>query len=88
MIYDSAQGNITIAVAGDSMITRPMSMFKEERFLKLVDLLRSADASKEIHLHLIDLGFQQPSHGRGAGGTGGAAVASGPIQALRHRDHH
>ncbi|MEE9261635.1 MAG: CapA family protein [Dehalococcoidia bacterium] len=45
MIYDSAQGNITIAVAGDSMITRPMSMFNEERFLKLVDLLRSADAS-------------------------------------------
>ncbi len=45
MIYDSAQGNITIAVAGDSMITRPMSMFKEKRFLKLVDLLRSADAS-------------------------------------------
>ena len=45
MVYDSTQGNITIAVAGDSMITRRMRAFREERFLKLVDLLRSADAS-------------------------------------------
>ena len=45
MIYESAQGNMTIAVAGDSMITRPMSMFREKEFLALVELLKSADAS-------------------------------------------
>ncbi len=46
MIYDSAQGNITIAVAGDSMITRPMRHFKEERsFIELVRVLRGAHAS-------------------------------------------
>ena len=45
MIYESAQGNMTIAVAGDSMITRPMSMFREKDFLALVELLKSADAS-------------------------------------------
>ena len=45
MIYDSAQGNITIAVAGDAMITRPMRMFREQSFLSLVELLKGADAS-------------------------------------------
>ena len=45
MIYDSAQGNITIAVAGDAMITRPMQMFREQSFLSLVKLLKDADAS-------------------------------------------
>ena len=45
MIYESAQGNMTIAVAGDSMITRPMSMFREKEFLALVELLKTADAS-------------------------------------------
>ena len=48
MIYESAQGNMTIAVAGDSMITRPMSMFREKDFLALVELLKSADASVVI----------------------------------------
>ena len=33
MIYESAQGNITIALAGDAMITRRMSVFREKRFL-------------------------------------------------------
>ncbi len=45
MPYESAAGNITIAVAGDAMITRRMSPFKEKKFLELVDLIRQADAS-------------------------------------------
>ena len=45
MTYDAERGDISIAVAGDAMITRRMRSFKEERFLQLVDLLRRADVS-------------------------------------------
>ena len=45
MIYDAERGDISIDVAGDAMITRRMQPFKEERFLKLVDILRAADVT-------------------------------------------
>ena len=45
MIYDAERGDISIAVGGDAMITRRMRPFKEEGFLKLTELLRSADVS-------------------------------------------
>ena len=45
MIYEAEQGNVSIAVGGDAMITRGMAPFREPRFLELVELLRSADAS-------------------------------------------
>ena len=45
MIYDAERRDISIAVAGDAMITRRMRPFKEERFLKLAGILREADVS-------------------------------------------
>ena len=45
MIYDAERGDISIAVGGDAMITRRMSPFKEERFVKLTELLKAADVS-------------------------------------------
>ena len=45
MIYDAERGDISIAVGGDAMITRRMSPFKEEGFLKLTELLKAADVS-------------------------------------------
>ena len=44
-IYDSERGDISIAVAGDAMITRRMRPFQEAGFLKLVEILRQADVS-------------------------------------------
>jgi poly-gamma-glutamate synthesis protein (capsule biosynthesis protein) len=43
--YQSEKGNCTIALAGDTMLTRKLTPFKEERFLQLREILRSADAS-------------------------------------------
>jgi poly-gamma-glutamate capsule biosynthesis protein CapA/YwtB (metallophosphatase superfamily) len=43
--YQSEKGNFTIALAGDTMLTRKLTPFKEERFLKLREILRSADAT-------------------------------------------
>jgi len=45
MTYQSEKGNFTIALAGDTMLTRRLTPFKEERFLKLREILRGADAS-------------------------------------------
>ena len=45
MIYDAERRDISIALGGDAMITRRMQAFQEERFLKLVEVLRAADVS-------------------------------------------
>jgi poly-gamma-glutamate synthesis protein (capsule biosynthesis protein) len=45
MLYEEEEGNIVIALAGDSLITRKLSVYREERFLALVNLIRSADVS-------------------------------------------
>jgi poly-gamma-glutamate synthesis protein (capsule biosynthesis protein) len=44
MLYDSEKGNFTIALTGDSMLTRRLSSFSEPAYLKLAELLRGADA--------------------------------------------
>ena len=45
MTYQSETGNFTIALAGDTMLTRRLTPFKEDRFLKLREIFRGADAS-------------------------------------------
>jgi poly-gamma-glutamate capsule biosynthesis protein CapA/YwtB (metallophosphatase superfamily) len=45
MIYEAERRDISIAVAGDAMITRRMRPFKEEAFLKLVEVLRKTNAA-------------------------------------------
>ena len=45
MTYDAESRDISITVAGDAMITRRMRPFKEEGFLKLVNILKSSDVS-------------------------------------------
>ncbi|MEO6162595.1 MAG: CapA family protein [Candidatus Binatia bacterium] len=44
MAYQSEKGNFTIALAGDTMLTRKLTPFTEEHFLKLREILRGADA--------------------------------------------
>ncbi|MCL0044087.1 CapA family protein [Dehalococcoidia bacterium] len=43
MLYESESGNIRMALTGESLITRGMSLFQENRFLGLRDLLRNAE---------------------------------------------
>ena len=45
MIYQAEKRNFTIALAGDTMLTRKLMPFKEERFLALRELLRANDAA-------------------------------------------
>ncbi len=45
MIYQDEKGDITMALTGDALITRRMSVFKEKRFMDVVQLLRGADVA-------------------------------------------
>jgi poly-gamma-glutamate capsule biosynthesis protein CapA/YwtB (metallophosphatase superfamily) len=45
MIYQAAKGNLTVALAGDTMLTRKLTPFKETQFLALRELLHGADAA-------------------------------------------
>jgi len=45
LTYQAEKGNFTVALAGDTMLTRKLTPFKEKRFLQLRDILRGADAS-------------------------------------------
>ena len=45
MLYQSEKGDFAIALAGDTMLTRRLTPFKEERFLALREILRSSDAA-------------------------------------------
>ena len=59
----------TIAITGDSMVTRPLSVFDEQPYLRMRDVLRSADAfftnfEANAHPYLDD-----PHAQRQGGGT-------------------
>jgi hypothetical protein len=41
MAYDAAKGNFRVALAGDCMLTRRLSVFDEPAFLALRDLFRT-----------------------------------------------
>lgn len=44
MLYESELGEFTIAMAGDLILTRRLSVFREDRFLKLRDIFAGSDA--------------------------------------------
>ncbi len=45
MRYDSEQGDFSLVLTGDSMLTRRLSVFREENYSALVRILKSADAA-------------------------------------------
>ena len=45
MLYEAEGGDLDVALAGDLMLTRKISVAREARFLALRDLLNNADAS-------------------------------------------
>ena len=58
----------SIALTGDTLLTRRVSVFREERFLRMRDILKSADAvftnfDSNVHAYLDDPHQQRPSAG-------------------------
>ena len=61
MLYEAEKGDISILVAGDAMITKRMSPFREDSFLKLVEVIRGADLSvvnAEMLFHNFEMSWQ------------------------------
>ena len=45
MLYKSENSEISILLAGDTMLTRRLAVYDEERFLALAEILRSSDVT-------------------------------------------
>ncbi|MEM7504243.1 MAG: hypothetical protein AAF417_19540, partial [Pseudomonadota bacterium] len=43
--HQLADGDFSMALTGDSIITRPLSVYNEPQFLEMIDLIRSADVA-------------------------------------------
>ena len=72
MLYEAESGDFTLAAAGDTMITRRLSVFREPRFLALMDVFRQADvgyANLEMLMH---------DYEHSPGMAGGTFTASDP----------
>ena len=66
MLYDAEKGDFTIALTGDSMLSRRLSVFDEDTYKALVDILRGADATftnLETTVHRWDEGSPGISRG-------------------------
>ncbi|MCZ6636985.1 MAG: CapA family protein [Alphaproteobacteria bacterium] len=65
MRYDSEQGNVTITLTGDAMITRGMRAFQEPQFLGLLELFRGSDITVS-NLEMLFHHFEMSWHYKGA----------------------
>ena len=66
MLYDAESSDLTLVASGDTMITRKLSVFTEDRFTALVDLFRSAD----VGFTNLEMLMHEFEHSPGqAGGT-------------------
>ena len=66
MLYESESGTFRVALAGDCITTRRLSVFREDRFLKLHDIFQEADvgfANFESSVHKFLEGAHNLSEG-------------------------
>jgi poly-gamma-glutamate capsule biosynthesis protein CapA/YwtB (metallophosphatase superfamily) len=67
-MYEADEGNLSIALAGDTIPTRRLSVYREERFLKIKEILSRADAAfanleAPVHRYLDGGHAQRPGGG-------------------------
>lgn len=72
MIYEAESGDLTLVASGDCMITRKLSVYREERFVSLVELFRKADVG------YTNLEMLMHEYEHSPGSAGGTFTASDP----------
>lgn len=72
MLYDAQAGNLTLVASGDAMITRRMSVFREEGFMRLRRMFREADVG------FTNLEMLMHDYEHSPGQAGGTFTASDP----------
>ena len=45
LIYEAEAGDLDLVAVGDAMVTQKLSVYREPRYLELMDLIRGADAA-------------------------------------------
>ena len=78
MLYEAESGDIQMALTGESLICRKLSVYREERFLKLRDMLRNADVTFGNAECLFQDYSDPPNTYAGGGATGGTYMAAPP----------
>ena len=78
MSYESESNDILIACTGESLITRSLSKFREERFLRMVQMLRDADVAFTNAECLFQNYEDHPNTVAGGGAATGTYLASHP----------
>ena len=78
MLYESESGDILVALTGESLITRSLSKFREERFLKMGQMLRDADVAFTNAECLFQDYKDYPNTLAGGGSLVGTYMASHP----------
>ena len=66
MPYESVSGDITMALAGEALITRSLRPFREPNYLRLLELIRGADVSF-VNLEMIFHDFEGSPHEQSKG---------------------
>ena len=72
MLYEAEPGDLTLVASGDTMITRRLSVFREDRFMALADLFRQANVGF-TNLEMLMHEYEHPP-----GVAGGTFTASDP----------
>ena len=68
MLYDAERGDFTIALTGDCMLTRRLSVFGEERFQALVNILWNSGDHQTFRRGRprARRNWEEPGRGKGA----------------------
>ena len=69
MLYEEESGEITIALTGDSLVSRRLTPYREPRYLAMVETLRNADVSITNSETLFHRFEGAPTWDAGPGGT-------------------
>ena len=72
MLYEAQSGNLTLVASGDTMITRKLSVFREDGFVRLQKLFRDADVG------FTNLEMLMHDYEHSPGMAGGTFTASDP----------
>ncbi|MCH7717756.1 MAG: CapA family protein [Gemmatimonadetes bacterium] len=72
-----AGGTMTFALTGDAIISRRLSPYKESEFIRLIEVIRSAD----VAFTNLEILFRTPGDGYPAAHSGGTWMTAEPVMA-------
>src|SRR3954470_10840973 len=78
-MFEMENGDIEIALTGETLLCRKLSVFREPQFAKLIDMLRNADVAF-TNLECIIQDWEDPPNSLAGGGAPGGTYMVTPPQ--------